>query len=68
MDTEKHIHIEGEPMPITVCPQCVESGFQIDPRDSHPDYPVILSTCRTHRISNGEFDDLINQGGNKSAE
>lgn len=68
MKAEKHIHREAEPASIMICPQCVESGFQIDPRDNHPDYPVIISTCRTHRICNGEFDHLIIQNDNKDAE
>ncbi len=55
MNKEFHSHLEGEPMPIMICPQCVESGFQIDPRDNHADYPVIVSTCSTHKICNGEY-------------
>lgn len=68
MNTEKHIHFEGESMPIMVCPQCVESSFQVDRRDRNPNYPVIISACRTHRICNGDFDHLINQDDNKKAE
>ena len=68
MNTEKHIHREGEPMPIMICLQCVESGFQIDPRERTLDYPVIVSTCITHRICNGEYDHLINQENDKDTE
>lgn len=58
MNKENCIHLEGEPAPIFICPQCVESGYQIDPRINTPDYPVLISTCRTHRICNGEYESL----------
>lgn len=61
MSKETHTHLEREPMPITVCPQCVESGFQVDPRETNPKYPVVISTCRTHRICNGEYDQKTGQ-------
>ncbi len=50
------LHVEGEPVPIMVCLQCVESGYQIDPRVRTPNYPVIVTTCRIHQICNGEYD------------
>ena len=61
MSTEKHVHIEREPMPIMVCPQCVEAGFLIDPRATNPNYPVVISTCRMHKICNGEYDPKTDQ-------
>lgn len=64
MTVENHHHllVEGVHMPITICFQCIESGFQIDPRVRNPNYPVIVSTCRTYRICNGEYDHLIGRG------
>ena len=48
-------HETNEYVPITVCPDCVQTGLQPDPRTKNPAYPVIESTCSTHRIAKGEF-------------
>jgi len=53
-ETERYI-------PITVCPDCVQAGLQIDPRVEIPTYPVYLSTCYTHLIIRGEIHPLLNK-------
>lgn len=45
-------------LPITVCPDCVSEGLQIDPREKTPNYPVIESACSTHLIIRGEIHPL----------
>jgi|CXWL01.1.fsa_nt_gi hypothetical protein len=42
-------------LPVTICPDCVHEGMQIDPRAKTPAYPVIESTCFTHLIIRGEI-------------
>jgi hypothetical protein len=42
MTKEAYMQKEGEPTPIMICPQCVESGHLIDPRALNPNYPVVV--------------------------
>lgn len=66
MSKENRINTEREAMPIMVCLQCVSAEIQIDPRVSNPNYPVIISTCRTHKICNGEYDQKLTQEDQKT--